>query len=113
MIVEQFDVAKTEWEYFNDGREERQVRTVTLEDGTVLFAVCDLQDFILEVKNASDLLRQVDNRSKTELVLTFVEEYNPQRYNLVTVDGLTHMVFRARKCAVDRLDFIYWARERA
>lgn len=108
MNVDKTNVVNVDWGDFNG----RLVRTTKLDDGTVLFAVCDIQENILGVKNASDLYSQIDARCKAELILTFVEEYNPQKYRFVTLDGLAFMVYRARKCQVNRYDFVLWAREK-
>ena len=51
----------------------------------------------------------MDKRSKCSAVITFNQDINPQRYILVDLEGLHHMVYRARKVKVNRLDFIHWA----
>lgn len=85
---------------------------VTLEEGKVLFVASDIATGILGVKNPYSLTQSVDRRCKAEVVTSFVEEYNPQRYVLVDLEGLRSMVYRARNSKYNRLDFILWAKEK-
>lgn len=89
------------------------VRTATLDSGEVLFLAKDIATSVMGIVNSFNLTKSVDPRSKVELVLTFEEDLNPQRYIFVNLDGLTCMVYRARKSEVDRLLFIDWAKEKS
>jgi len=102
--LKQSDVDSTLWLSF----EGRDVRVVNVKDGSKYYVACDIQDNILGVSNISKLLEHVDHRCKAEAVITFVEDFNAQRYNLVDLDGLRWIIFRARKCEVDRLAFVKW-----
>lgn len=92
---------------------DRSVRMVYLESGEVLFLAYDIAKNILGTSSSYSLTKAVDERSKIELVLTFVEDCNPQKYILVNLDGLMCMTYRARRCEVNRLDFINWAKEKS
>lgn len=89
------------------------VRSVVLKDGTVLFLAADIANNIIGVKNPFSLVKAVDHRNKVELVISFDEGYNVQRYIFVNLEGLRCMVYRARSCKVNRYDFIMWAQRRA
>lgn len=108
MKINKADVVITEWDNFYGVG----VRTITLKDGRVWFSAYDIAVEVLGIVSPAKLYNAVDPRSKAEAVLSFVEDYNPQRYNLVNIDGLQHMVYRAKNCPVNRLDFINWAKSR-
>lgn len=102
------DIVSADWDTF----QYASVRTITLRDGRVLFLAYDIARNILGLSNSAKLYNAVDSRSKGEAVITFVEDFNPQRYKFVDHDGLSCMVYRARKSEVNRLDFINWAKEK-
>ncbi|MGG3797719.1 hypothetical protein [Metabacillus fastidiosus] len=92
--------------------EGERLRTIALENGKILFLACDLANNIIGIKGYTKLYNAVDKRCKGDTVITFDESINPQRYKFVDVYGLMCMVFRARECKVNRLDFIQWAQKR-
>jgi prophage antirepressor-like protein len=107
--INRLDVSETNFDEFGDFI----LRTVKLSSGEVLFLASDIAINVLGVKNPFNLTKAVDVRNKAEIILTFVEEYNPQRYIFVNLEGLRCMVYRARNCEVNRFDFILWAQEKS
>ncbi len=112
--AENLEVSKVgEFFYESACGKVRSIRAVEVVDGSVLFLAHDIAKHALGVSNPFSLTRSVDDRSKVELVLTFTEGQNPQRYILVDLEGLRCMVYRARSSEVNRLDFINWIKQKS
>ncbi|HDW3054771.1 MULTISPECIES: hypothetical protein [Bacillus cereus group] len=95
--------------YFSFLYNDKQIRVVLTTSNQYLFVGYDIGKNVIGIKNPYSLIENMDNRSKCSAVITFNQDINPQRYILVDLEGLHHMVYRARKVKVNRLDFIYWA----
>ncbi|OUB38007.1 hypothetical protein BK708_01025 [Bacillus thuringiensis serovar yunnanensis] len=95
--------------YFSFLYNDKQIRAVLTTSNQFLFVGYDIGKNAIGIKNPYSLIENMDKRSKCSAVITFNQDINPQRYILVDLEGLHHMVYRARKVKVNRLDFIHWA----
>lgn len=109
MNISRLDLTNVRETYYNG----KTIRTVTLNNGKVLFLAHDVAANYLGITGYTRLYSAVDNRCKGDAILTFEEGVNPQRYKFVDADGLAHMVYRAKTSPMDVYDFVLWAKEKS
>ena len=109
MNINRLDVMEVQESSYNG----KTIRTVALNSGKVLFLAHDTASNYLSITGYTRLYGAVDYRCKGDVILTFEEGVNPQRYKFVDADGLAHMVYRAKTSPMDAYDFVLWAKEKS